>query len=547
MKFFLSFISFITLSAWAQEPIPLTVDYITTHMSEVSPECVKTLLKLHPEEVVSIHRAAMACINYEDAMVTTESTPEETAANGGRVIKITSPAIRIPVQYERIISIINETFAYQEVVEEWLNALNSDDCYRNEDWFRNLIITQAADEKDSPLLKTICSIIDSKGALFDTLLETSQNQRKSFLDTLYELADTNVQRILKAKTRDALKQKTDIPTSLGFNEETLSLISSSGYPLWACALDQKNITQTEAHMFDNPEALGIWQATDKTVRELYYKVHAFEQQERLKGNYIFYHAQTWHYHLYADIYKQLWNIAKNDTVGDDFTFTRFDEQKEAPDKRTDCLWMNHALYGNAYNHGDCTAYYFYANRSIAVQDDLIQSLFVQFGMSPYYEKYKDKIIELEQLHTQANENTKVGSKFIANGEIQSYSGCGNLLLISIPAQEMHRVNIVWPGAGELRQVPMADGNFIDDAKKAIDTLLVDASSFAKPHPELPAYLKGSDFLVYTLPLTTDYALDPHTGPRIYEFNAADSEKLKKYMAARDALFAHIKQDLALIF
>ncbi len=541
MHFLLSLL-FIAIPLQSQNTAPLTVDFIATHIDQLEPESIRLFLKQHPETAVTIHQAAMARINYEDSIITRESTPEETATNGGATYTVSSAAAQIPVQYEPLLRIIEETFAHESVILTWLEALKSDDCLGAEIHFRRLIAAKAINEKESHLLKTIFASIENNGPVFEALLEPMNHDENSFLYQAYEWADFSVRKVLEEKTQNALQQR-NLHHNIGFNEETYTLLTKSKYPMWAYAANKNEITQTEAHMLDNPKAQQLWIHTDETVRALFYEIHALEKQERSKGNYVFYHGQTWDYHLYADLYKHLWNIAKNDTVGDDFTFTRFNEQQDAIDKRTDCLWMNGALFGNAYNAFDCTAYYFYNNTSIIIKDDLIESLFSQLNMSDYYQKYKDEIDVLKDLHTQANENTQVGAKFVVNDEIKSYSGCGNLLLISIPAEEMHRVRIVSPGSGELREVPTTDGSSINDAKAAIDTLLTDTSRFAKPHHDFPSYMKGSDYLVYTLPLTTDYALDPHKGPRIHEFNAADQTKFKAYTVARDALFAKIKKEI----
>ncbi len=524
----------------AQES-PLTQSYITNNINQISVESVRAFIQERPASAMAIHKAAMSLINFEDIMIEVESTPEEKAANGGVVCISMYLSHEIPAQYEHIVAVINETFVSKDVLISWIGACNSDECYQDEAYFRLLIMAQAINKPESLFFSSLLACMQDEDVWSD-LVSVKDREGKSFLDRVYECALHDKQEILKEKSYQVIQKKGTIPP-LGFNEGSFRFLQESPYPLWAYQFDRKSITQTEAHLFDTPQAHRIWGYLEPEIRELFYQVHHIEQQEHAKGNYVFYHAQNWDYHLYADLYKQLWNIVKNDTVGNDFTFVRFNEQNEAPDERGDYLWMNGSLFGNAYIEGDCTAAYFYCNRSIRKNDDLIENLFCFLHISSYYEKYKDQLMELKKLHEQANEGTNVGAKTVSNGKIESYSGCGNLLLISIPADKMGLVRVVWPGIGQLRDVTLIDGTSISDAQRVIDTMIANPALFAKPFPEFPAYVKISDFLVYTLPLTIEYALDPHNGPRIYQFNAADKEKLKKYIAARDALCAQIKQDI----
>lgn len=302
---------------------------------------------------------------------------------------------------------------------------------------------------------------------------------------------------------------------------TKLLLLQQSIPHFAIPTNFSNTKQTQSkpHFFHNfAHTLTILNRCPLSVKKTLLAAYRKEQAERAKGHYLFYHAQQWHLHFSADIYKQLWNIVHRDTVGDDFTFFRYNQQTEAPDIYFDHLFMNHALFGNARNNISCSATYFLNNHSVRPRIFSSEDLCAALNAPQIYKKYASDFQQLEALH-------------------QVASNHGNLLLISVPADKLNFVRPVIDG-GPPRTVPIeqADGTeYTDDTKLILDTLI------AAPHK-----IPDSDDIEYTMPLTTEYALDPHNGPRVYSFNAADPVKLKAYEQARDTLFAKIKKDTKLL-
>ena len=334
----------------------------------------------------------------------------------------------------------------------------------------------------------------------------------SLLDTLYQNANTSQQAFLKELAKNAYEFKTGQKLKQSI---TQLILLTNLIPGWAYSADGwTNIkqTQTKPHFFENASStFALLRNCSGEMRRALVAVYKKEQAERAKGNYVFYHAQRWDLHLSADIYKQLWNITKGDSVGDDFTFFRFNQQAQATSNRMDYLFMNHALFGNSRRSGSCTVGYFMQNSSIYLAWFPAERLCNDFKLSQYYTKYRADFEKLTQLHQQANTT-------------------GNLMLISIPADKLHLVRPVHPG-GDPRTVTI-NGRGTSDTKTILDTLI-----------SSPKAITDSDDIEYTMPLTTKYVLDPHSGPRVYSFNAADPIKMQAYETLRDELFAKIKQDM----
>lgn len=230
-----------------------------------------------------------------------------------------------------------------------------------------------------------------------------------------------------------------------------------------------------------------------------------QQEETQKGNHVFFHGRSPEWEFIADIGKQVYNLAHPDKkMANDYVFLRFNEKHGILHQGEDVLWMNAALHGNATRAGSCTASFVAEGRDFSggpqKKGVTLQSTFEQFKLGKYQNKYQKEFNQLEKLYVAANP--------------KKY---GNLLAISIPEQELHRVkspqmNAIFPwNCRSLKDV-------IKDKKVGVQDEFV-------------------------LPLTPEYALDPQNGPRIYSFNAADPEKYKLYEEYRDQLFAKIQGDI----
>lgn len=249
------------------------------------------------------------------------------------------------------------------------------------------------------------------------------------------------------------------------------------------------------------------------------KAHESEAQATQDGAYTFYHAQNWTVHLVQDFYKALFNAMHNpnEAMTDDFIQLRFPTlaNPSYSERKEDALFCNASLLGNLRIQGESTFEFFMRNQSMVslVTMESLVEICKSFGID--HSAYEKELQELCELHKKANVN-----------------GLGNLLQIVIPKNLLNRlVKSAVPGPGECRTVSIGTEK-TDDMERIADVLRHETNLLS---PSL------EETTVYTISMTQD-ALDQKTGHKIYQFNAADPEKLKEYTAARDALFAKIKRD-----
>ena len=115
-----------------------------------------------------------------------------------------------------------------------------------------------------------------------------------------------------------------------------------------------------------------------------------------------------------------------------------------------------------------------------------------------------------------------------------------MLLISIPVHKLQHIHpTIEDGTPHAVEI---NGKKTLTMKSILDALIQDPATVSQDAGDHYGH-RTNDQLEYAMPLTTAYALDPHNGPRIYSFNAADPAKLKAYEDARDALFIKIKKHL----
>lgn len=393
------------------------------------------------------------------------------------------------------------------------------------------------------LLEKLLSLNQGEAFALMTLLVTYPEQRQLFIEKIYSLLAENAGNLKKLSKSLALhviyfeispvQRKAFKNILLNYVDKELhndaskffKAIMEKELPVWCCPEEWEQL-QTINHLIHTDHLMWMMSSwTPEHVVHQFEKVKTFpnifkelfeaEQREHAKGNYVFYHGQQWERHYDADIYKQLWNIQHNQSIQDDFTFFRFNQQHEAPDLRKDSLFLNHSIFGNTLNPGSCSTYYFLNNFNIYKTNMFrSQGILQQCNMAHYYEKYKNDFMKLEQMHKDAS---------------KTY---GNFMLLSIPGDKLHYVKPAESITGKTVVLPVTIGTqTTTDTKTIIDALIKN-----------PQDIIGLDPLIYVLPLTTEFALDPKKGLHVYSFNAADPKKLKEYEQARDTLFEKIKKD-----
>lgn len=377
-------------------------------------------------------------------------------------------------------------------------------------------------------VQKIINLIEEYPYLLEKILTETVND----FEYIYQYCDKSQQDILATKARSFIEHTTKQKLKYSITEllaaENLNCIPYCVYlknPL-------PHKTQTESHFFHNIEhTLHLLRNCSKGVISMLIDIYKKECEERARGNYVFYHGQTWQIHLYADIYKQLWNMKNKNQTSNDFTFLRFKQNTKVETLMKDSVFLNHSLFGNSRTKGCCSLTYFLESKGATSLPSYfsLEDLFEEFDIVSLYNKYEEELEDLEYLHEEAKAH-------------------GNMLLISVPPHKLHFVNPTIVD-GSLQPVEI-NHTLIADTRLIIDTLINKPQQFTGKTCNYDAVNlniyngnRDSDAIEYAMPLTTEYALDPRNGPRIYSFNAADQDKLKAYEAARDALFAKIKHDL----
>lgn len=264
-----------------------------------------------------------------------------------------------------------------------------------------------------------------------------------------------------------------------------------------------------------------------------------EYQEQQKGRYTFVHGHQWHHHFYQEIYTDLWSIA-NGPVSN-YRFIRYKtpnmtekesfakEIKDESDIRekwindhsidehktgkTRLLFMNYSLFANYY--GESSAAYIKDNRSIKHWTINCMEFINQLKLDLYFSQD-----ELTSICAQLNELST------EHATLNTYGGG---LLLSFTPEAL--IKSVYPGKPYgYRQSIMIDGHGkTDNIKTVLDTLQIS-----------PEKIKKSDSIPFVCILSYDCALMPHNGVDIYDFNAADQEKLAAWRTKKNELMAWIK-------
>ncbi len=309
-------------------------------------------------------------------------------------------------------------------------------------------------------------------------------------------------------------------------------------------------TATKHHVFSNLSTIHIMLTKDKDyiqnkekfkdpkVKEFLLNIYKIEKEEHAKGNYFFYHGRNKNIRFAGEIYKQLWKLKngfeltpdqqkKLDQKLDNFIFMRFESKVQAKDQRDDYFFMNHSLFGNAHETtgaSTLTGYWLRDHSAHFRPTDPFstKSLFSkpEFKLAKYFEKYKNELDKLQDLHDKATEHGEIVAVSIAPDKLHLVKPCG-------PGGRIVHVNVINGDTGE----------FTTDAKTILDALSYDANNIKLKDG------KSSDYLEWKLPLEDSYALDPINGPRFYSFYFMDEKSQKEYEDYRDEIFAKIKQDI----
>ncbi len=319
-----------------------------------------------------------------------------------------------------------------------------------------------------------------------------------------------------------------------------------------------NLSQTEQHMFANFETiynhLDYFRHHKPALLNMGAYIINKEHNLHHQGYYTFIHGQRWEYQLAEQWYRFLWELRKQKPI-QDYIFPHLKQEETNLDKeqktrkrlikygrchiclknkseelRQKILFMNYALFGNVTNDGSSSAYYFVANNNVGNIHISLEDVFRFNQYSSYYEKYKNKLNALEQEHKELSE-------------------LGNMLLIAIPEDKLKDCVYLCGSGGYKRSIPIKNNGILaklgirfhktNDIKTIMDTLRTNPEKFE--NPDLP--YQNSDRLEFGMPMTWDLTLNPDSGIKIFNCNAADPEKLAEFNKKYDALFEEIKKDI----
>ena len=179
-------------------------------------------------------------------------------------------------------------------------------------------------------------------------------------------------------------------------------------------------TQSKLHFISSlARNLKPLRLTTKDI-EFFLRIYAQEKIEDANGHYVFFHGRQWKWNYFSDIYKQLWNLTKNDQVGENFQFLRFGKAGGFV-TGLDILFMNSAIFGNISSYGSNTASFWLDNidwsKNIFFNTEY---LFKQFNLENIYKKYEKEFKQLQELHAQASEK-------------------GEILLISVARKDLNNI------------------------------------------------------------------------------------------------------------
>lgn len=266
--------------------------------------------------------------------------------------------------------------------------------------------------------------------------------------------------------------------------------------------------------------LTLHQTTD--AQRCFGALYQKELEETSAGRYTFVHAQRWVWEWISTLYQTLYETATNTTI-QNYRFLRFNrlnkfgknedslynQLKKADhwdDKRY--LFMNHSLFGNTKNQGECSAGYWHRGHDYSCEKSkkfANEKLFNKFNLDKIYKKYQKELDLLQQEHA----------------KLTTY---GNLLLLSL-SPKCCQENVI-------EAVQAWGQSTTDTATKTLTQLRTN-----------PTAVTNCDSYVYRLILTRSRTLKPSDDIKIFAFNGVEPAKWAAFCKKRTELFERIKKDV----
>ncbi len=327
----------------------------------------------------------------------------------------------------------------------------------------------------------------------------------------------------------------------------IQFITQSFYP-FTDLVEHKTQTNQHlmVHLFDKFEHLSSegyvnYQDNDE-LQKMTKLVINLEHKEQQKGRYTFVHAHQWAYHFYQELYTDLWGIINERPSN--YRFTRFKypikpstesffayiqkEQEVRTKIMTDAvdqyytragyqdrlLFMNYALFANY--RGSNTGYYIKQNKS----ENSITINCNQF----LSELHLNELLTQEELEYVRKQFSEL------QAEHATLSNYGGGLLLSFTPELMAQCVYPCDGGGPKRTVEIEGIGETSDPHIILDTLRT-----------APEKIVDSDNIEFVCILSHDSSLIPNNGLDVYEFNAADQDKLAAWRAKKDKLMVWIKE------
>lgn len=366
--------------------------------------------------------------------------------------------------------------------------------------------------------------------LFQRTIENQcKNLSRDDLEYLYD-------QILTQPKREALRNAAYNKFGKSHSADIIGLCSDERLPwfIFQCTADASPKMPSQHHfchnMFNIIKMIRNENIrNDKYMQQVIFSATQKEKEEAEKGNYVFYHGRKWDWDFISDLYKLAYNLkaAKDQQVGEDYVFLRFDEQSKSyyastNAKKIDPLFLNAAIFGNptAWNNSAIQLVARHHDWSSNSSSQFTpQYIMNRFALDRHYEKYKEEFDTLKKLHAQANPKAH-----------------GSFLSVVIQPKDIGRIF-----RGDV------DGNPIGMKAQINGTRFFtsDIKEILKNYTQYPEndLIRDKYAMDFILPLDKAYALDPYKGPRIYRHNPVDQEKWQEYITYRDQLFAKITANI----
>jgi hypothetical protein len=201
-----------------------------------------------------------------------------------------------------------------------------------------------------------------------------------------------------------------------------------------------------------------------------------------------------------------------------------------PSRKINRFAANAFMFANSDRLGSCTWSYVLNNSNVRyVQLSIEHECFTKLSLAPtIYQHYCD---EIQQLY---NEFT---TKFASSGR---------LLQIAVPKAIIDQVAYLSSDAGYKDPVYTRAGEQVKTVSEFFMHLEQGDQAVYKVHAPSTSYRPGIYEVEFTLPLTTDKMLNPHSGIKVFSYTGLDKEAYQVYKKQEEALCEKIAQ-YALIY